>query len=146
MNKTIEQFILSAVFGLVNTFVTISVSYILDHEMDERISNIIGLCCGYSVDFFIQKYIFAEQVKNSNSHFATRYAISVFFTIILTQILFMSVREYAKKYKKEWYDKYWQNHKTLLIVRYLTKAVAYTILEFPLNKLWVFKTSSSSNK
>jgi putative flippase GtrA len=144
MNKTIEQFILSAVFGLVNTFVTISVSYILDHEMDERISNIIGLCCGYSVDFFIQKYIFAEQVKNSNSDFATRYAISVFFTIILTQILFMSVREYAKKYKKEWYDKYWQHHKTLLIVRYLTKAVAYTILEFPLNKLWVFKTSSSN--
>ena len=111
----------------------------LDHVMDERLSNIIGLCCGYSVDFFMQKYIFANEVKNSNSHFATRYAVSVFLTIFLTQILFMSVREYAKKHEKEWYDKHWQDHTTLLIVRYLTKAVAYTVLEFPLNKLWVFK-------
>ena len=51
----------------------------------------------------------------------------------------MSVREYAQKYKKEWFDKHWKDHKTLLIVRYITKATAYSILEFPLNKLWVFK-------
>ena len=58
---------------------------------------------------------------------------------MLSQILYMFVREYARKHKKEWYDKHWKEHETLLIVRYITKAISYTILEFPLNKLWVFK-------
>lgn len=139
MKKTINQFVLSAVFGIISSIVALSTSYILDHITDDRISNIISLFFGYSVDFLFQKYIFTDHLKNLNSVLLTKYTITVISTILLTQILFMYVREYARKYKKEWYDKHWKVPKTLLIVRYITKAIAYGMLEFPLNKIWVFK-------
>ena len=137
--KTINQFVLSALFGVFSTCTTIFISYIFDHITDDRISNIIGLLCGYSVDFIFQRYIFTNNLKDLNSVLLKKYIIGVISTITLSQILYMSVREYARKNKKEWYDKHWKNHKTLFIVRYITKAISYTILEFPLNKLWVFK-------
>ena len=138
MNKTVEQFIKSASYGLVSTVTTLTVSYALDHVMDDRHSNIIGLCCGFSVDFFIQKYIFTEDAEYKNRIFMFRYIIAVISTIILTQLIYLAVRAYSKKHYKHWYDKHWNDHKTLLIVRYLSKAFSYTVLEFPLNKFWVF--------
>ena len=137
--NTINQFVLSALFGVFSTCTNLLISFIFDHITDDRISNIIGLLGGYSVDFIFQRYIFTNNLQDLNSVLLTKYIIGSISTIMLSQILYMFVREYARKHKKEWYDKHWKEHETLLIVRYITKAVSYTILEFPLNKLWVFK-------
>ena len=137
--NTINQFVLSALFGVFSTCTNLLISFIFDHITDDRISNIIGLLGGYSVDFIFQRYIFTNNLQDLNSVLLTKYIIGSVSTIMLSQILYMFVRDYARKHKKEWNDKHWKEHETLLIVRYITKAISYTILEFPLNKLWVFK-------
>ena len=115
---------------------SLGLSIILDSYINDDVSNIIGLTFNYVIDFFIQEYFFIKKIDLSHWFILTYVTISVI-SILLSHYMFISIKDYIKKHKTEYYDKYWKKHVTFY--RMLVATIVYVIYQFPLYKFVVFK-------
>jgi hypothetical protein len=134
--ETLRQLISTSILGFVTKILSIFLSNWLDRFMNESLSNLLGLIINSSLDFWMMKMIF--KVSSMKSHkFVTKYAISIAISIITAQLLFMGALAYTKKYHIKWYKTKWAKY--VFYIRYVAGALAYGLVEFPLQKWWVFK-------
>lgn len=136
LKETFNQFVSTSVLGFATKILSILISSFLDNYMNHNMSNFIGLTVNASLDFFMMKKIFhMEEMQSSN--FVARYTISVITSIVVAQILYMSVTAFVQKHHKDWYKNKW--NKYVFYIRYVIGAVTYGFVEFPLHKFWVFQ-------
>jgi putative flippase GtrA len=136
LKETFKQFMMTSVLGLATKIISILISGWLDAHMNHALANFIGLSINAALDFFMMKKVFKMEEQES-SQFIVRYTISIVISVIFAQLLYMTVHAYIHKYHKKWGDKNWEKY--VFWIRYMTGAVTYGFVEFPMHKFWVFK-------
>lgn len=139
MKETTKEFFMISILGLGTKILSIFVSGWLDSKINHSISNLIGLFLNAFLDFFMIKKVFKKQEEKS-SKFIGRYTVSIILTLITAQLLYMGFHSYMSKYHSEWVKKEWDKY--VFWVRYVVGGLAYSFVEFPLHKFWVFKTNT----
>lgn len=136
LKETARQFIMSNIFGLWYKVLSLLLSLFLDNYMDDRISNLIGLIVNASLDFFMMEHVFKVDIKDSK-HFVYRYMISIITGVIVAQLFFMGIYQYTKTRHPKWFKDHWKGA-WVTFFRWLSGALSYGFVEFPLDKFWVF--------
>lgn len=136
LKETFKQFMMTSILGLGTKILSIFISGWLDPHMDHSLANFIGLSINAALDFFMMKKVFKMEEQES-SQFIVRYTISIITAVIVAQILYMAVHAYIHSYHREWEKKNWDKY--VFWIRYMTGAIAYGFVEFPMHKFWVFK-------
>lgn len=133
--KTFSQLVTTSVYGLATKILSILLSIWLDGKINHNVSNFIGLVVNAAANFLIMRHIFEGDGKKA-SKFIPKYSMTIIFTVIVGQLLYMIFYSYMKKYHEKWFKDQWD--KDIFLIRYLLGAVTYVFFEFPLQKFWVF--------
>ena len=137
MAKTVIQLLADLTWGGVTTCIYFIISNQLDKVMNHSTSNLIGLIINYLLNFIGATYIFTGKMKKTYKYIE-KYLIVILLSIIVSQIIYMSLIFYSNSFNKNW-DK-----KHMLFMRWISGAIAYICIDFPLTKWWVFKKKYKS--
>jgi hypothetical protein len=130
--KALLNLVKTAGYGLVTKVASIIAANELDKIMSDNLSNFIGLILNYTMDFFIVRWVLGGK-KETHVY---RYILTVAIAVTVDQIMFVSINSYAKKFYPKWYEKSWSDY--VAYVRYITGALTYGFVEFPLQMSFVF--------
>lgn len=141
MFETHFQAFLSAVVGGVLVVIYLSITDVLDNYMSVNMSNIVGLIIDYTLNFIAQQYVFYGKV---------RLHTKLVHRFIVGNTLSMGCTQFAFVYGKKYYDKFIEKviEKTniklsddmkITIWRYLSNALMFLLVTFPLRKYYIFK-------
>ena len=134
MNNSLKQFILSAAVGFISSAAYLLTSYELDKVVNYNVSNVIGLTVDHIVNFIVQQLVFIGHLRGSKK-FIIKFFTANTITLCYSQILFVLVHKYVKKYHPKFYKNKWDNN--VSIIRYFLGALVYP-LAFILRKYYVF--------
>jgi putative flippase GtrA len=132
IGKTVVQLLEDLIWGGVTTVIYFVISNQLDKVINHFTSNLIGLIINYTLNFLGATYIFTGKLKK-NEKFFTKYFTVVLLAIIVSQLCFMLIVSYSQRNGKHWEKKH------MLFIRWISGAIAYLFVDFPLTKWWVFK-------
>ena len=128
--STIDYFLLDSLAGVGITVFYLLFTHFLDLFISASLSNFIGLVCNYIINFFIQLKIFEGNFK-SKPKFLTKYIIVNIIALISSQLIFMFFMHYSDIHHKNW-------SKHLSTVRWISGAIVYLVVLFPLTRWWIF--------
>ena len=141
MLETKHQALLSAVVGGVLVVLYLSITNVLDKYMSINVSNIVGLIIDYALNFVAQQYVFYGEVR-LHKKLVHRFIIGNTLSMGCTQFTFV----YGKKYYDKLIDKIIEKTNIKLseemkitIWRYLSNALMFLLVTFPLRKYYIFK-------
>jgi len=141
MIETKHQALLSAIVGGVLVIIYLSITDILDKYMSVNISNIVGLIIDYALNFVAQQYVFYGKVS-LDKKVVNRFIIGNTLSMGCTQATFVYGRKYYNKLVEKIIEKTnikLSDSAKITIWRYLSNALMFLLVTFPLRKYYIFK-------
>ena len=137
MVETKHQALLSAVVGGVLVIIYLSITDILDNYMSVNMSNIVGLIIDLVLNFVAQQYVFYGKV-HLHKKVVNRFMIGNTLSMGCTQATFVYGRKYYNKLIEKTNIKLSDSVK-ISSWRYISNALMFLIVTFPLRKYYIFK-------
>jgi putative flippase GtrA len=128
---------LSVLAGATVSIVLLAVAAVLDNYMDAKVSNMISLLIGMSVNFFLQQMIFVEGHKTDTTQQMIRYAIADILILGSNQLSMNYLIDNEDEYKKYLPENFQEYYNT--ICRMIVGGIIWILFSFPLRRFWVFK-------
>ena len=128
---------LSVLAGATVSIVLLAVAAVLDNYMDAKVSNMISLLIGMSVNFFLQQMIFVEGHKTDTTQQMIRYAIADIIILGSNQLSMNYLIDNEDDYKKYLPENFQEYYNT--ICRMIVGGIIWILFSFPLRRFWVFK-------
>jgi putative flippase GtrA len=128
---------LSVLAGATVSIVLLAVAAVLDNYMDAKVSNMISLLIGMSVNFFLQQMIFVEGHKTDTTKQMIRYAIADILILGSNQLSMNYLIDNEDEYKKYLPENFQEYYNT--ICRMIVGGIIWILFSFPLRRFWVFK-------
>tara|TARA_R110001599_G_scaffold18754_3_gene72608 strand:+ start:744 stop:1160 length:417 start_codon:yes stop_codon:yes gene_type:complete len=128
---------LSVLAGATVSIVLLAVAAVLDNYMDAKVSNMISLLIGMSVNFFLQQMIFVEGHKTDTTQQMIRYAIADILILGSNQLSMNYLIDNEDDYKKYLPENFQEYYNT--ICRMIVGGIIWILFSFPLRRFWVFK-------
>ena len=128
---------LSVLAGATVSIVLLAVAAVLDNYMDAKVSNMISLLIGMSVNFFLQQMIFVEGHKTDTTKQMIRYAIADILILGSNQLSMNYLIDNEDDYKKYLPENFQEYYNT--ICRMIVGGIIWILFSFPLRRFWVFK-------
>ena len=141
MVETKHQALLSAIVGGVLVIIYLSITDILDNYMSVNMSNIVGLIIDLVLNFVAQQYVFYGKV-HLDKKIVNRFIIGNTLSTGCTQATFVYGRKYYNKLVEKIIEKTnikLSNATKITIWRYLSNALMFLLVTFPLRKYYIFK-------
>jgi hypothetical protein len=141
MIETKHQALLSAVVGGVLVIIYLSITDILDNYMSVNMSNIVGLIIDLVLNFVAQQYVFYGKV-HLHKKIVNRFIIGNTLSMGCTQATFVYGRKYYNKLVEKIIEKTnikLSNATKITIWRYISNALMFLLVTFPLRKYYIFK-------
>ena len=124
----LKQFILVSLSTGITSIIYLIISNILDNYTSAIIANNIGLVVDLSLDYFIQSWIFLNQIYIKKYTLIGKFILSKFITTAMSIFLFII---YIKYFKIE--------NLNNTYIRIFISILVFLFLVFPLSKYFVFK-------
>ena len=124
----LKQFILVSLSTGITSIIYLIISNILDNYTSAIIANNIGLLVDLSLDYFIQSWIFLNQIYIKKYTLIGKFILSKFITTAMSIFLFII---YIKYFKIE--------NLNNTYIRIFISILVFLFLVFPLSKYFVFK-------
>ena len=128
---------LSVLAGATVSIVLLAVAAVLDNYMDAKVSNMISLLIGMSVNFFLQQMIFVEGHKTDTTQQMIRYAIADILILGSNQLSMNYLIDNEDEYKEYLPENFQEYYNT--ICRMIVGGIIWILFSFPLRRFWVFK-------
>ena len=128
---------LSVLAGATVSIVLLAVAAVLDNYMDAKVSNMISLLIGMSVNFFLQQMIFVEGHKTDTTKQMIRYAIADILILGSNQLSMNYLIDNEDEYKEYLPENFQEYYNT--ICRMIVGGIIWILFSFPLRRFWVFK-------
>ena len=124
----LKQFILVSLSTGITSIIYLIISNILDNYTSAIIANNIGLVVDLSLDYFIQSWIFLNQIYIKKYTLIGKFILSKLITTAMSIFLFII---YIKYFKIE--------NLNNTYIRIFISILVFLFLVFPLSKYFVFK-------
>ena len=128
---------LSVLAGATVSIVLLAVAAVLDNYMDAKVSNMISLLIGMSVNFFLQQMIFVEGHKTDTTKQMIRYAIADILILGSNQLSMNYLIDNEDEYNEYLPENFQEYYNT--ICRMIVGGIIWILFSFPLRRFWVFK-------